>query len=401
MKGCVPSHMRKRLLAIIIVSLLTLPYASAFESSQVALVDHGALGDTDLGLTAAELSPDGTSVLLVGSEGYARLLSASHADDRANDVELLTGRTSTVNDVAWHPRGNTAFLIGDTGLAMRYDTVDHSVTNVNDSFRVMGLDLTTVDWRPSGDFAYVAGIDGSIWRFAEHTGFLQLENTGTSEISDITCHRNYNVCFAATLTDGVAVIDQGHNVTWLSGTLSETWVGIDCADPTLNECVAFASGLRSKNLRINTMDASQSSASELPNAFDVPGSEQIAVTQGSKGTSLVHLAPFGLLRHYPVTNQAFSVLNAEDAAEWDAAIAGRSMAAIWETGHLEGFIITEFGNVISFSQLLEEVDSSIMTVLVLAAVTVSVPGVIIGLTYMNSPWLQRKYKEWRFGSKRK
>ena len=74
MKGCVPSHMRKRLLAIIIVSLLTLPYASAFESSQVALVDHGALGDTDLGLTAAELSPDGTSVLLVGSEGYARLL---------------------------------------------------------------------------------------------------------------------------------------------------------------------------------------------------------------------------------------------------------------------------------------------------------------------------------------
>ena len=42
---------------------------------------------------------------------------------------------------------------------------------------------------------------------------------------------------------------------------------------------------------------------------------------------------------------------------------------------------------------------NIMTVLVFGAVAVSVPGVILGLVYMNSPWLQRKYNQWRFGKK--
>ena len=40
-----------------------------------------------------------------------------------------------------------------------------------------------------------------------------------------------------------------------------------------------------------------------------------------------------------------------------------------------------------------------MDVLVLGAVAVSVPGVILGLIYMNSPWMQRKYRELRFGKK--
>ena len=42
---------------------------------------------------------------------------------------------------------------------------------------------------------------------------------------------------------------------------------------------------------------------------------------------------------------------------------------------------------------------NIMDVLVLGAVAISVPGVILGLIYMNSPWMQRKYKQWRFGKK--
>jgi len=40
-----------------------------------------------------------------------------------------------------------------------------------------------------------------------------------------------------------------------------------------------------------------------------------------------------------------------------------------------------------------------MTILVLGAVAISVPGVIIGLIYMNSPWLQKKYNQWRFKGK--
>ena len=62
-------------------------------------------------------------------------------------------------------------------------------------------------------------------------------------------------------------------------------------------------------------------------------------------------------------------------------------------------MITDFGKIIEFSPAVEEVEMNIMDVLVLGAVAVSVPGVILGLIYMNSPWLQRKYKEFRFGKK--
>ena len=100
-----------------------------------------------------------------------------------------------------------------------------------------------------------------------------------------------------------------------------------------------------------------------------------------------------------MTGEAFSVLVPEDAAAWDAVVAGRGLAVVWETTRHHGFIITDFGNIIEFSPAVEEVETSIMDVLVLGAVAVSVPGVIIGLIYMNSPWMQRKYREWRFGKK--
>ena len=40
-----------------------------------------------------------------------------------------------------------------------------------------------------------------------------------------------------------------------------------------------------------------------------------------------------------------------------------------------------------------------MTVAVLAAVVIAVPGTILGLVYMNSSTLQRLYKNWRGISK--
>ena len=377
---------------------MLLPLASADLVSRVELSDAGSLAEDDLGIKVGAVSPSGEDILIAGMNGYAHLLSAKEADNRDMDIELVTGKNATIHDIAWHPRGNTALLVGEEGLAMRYDSYDHSVTNVNGSFSVLGKSLTTVIWRPGGDVAYVGAADGSVWKFAEHTGFERLENLGTSEVNDIACHRNYNVCFLATMDEGIAVVDEGHAVSWVGQTAAETWVGIDCADPALNECVGFASGLQSKVIRINTIDASKSSAQSAMR-FDLPSGEQTAVTRGHDGTTLVHLAPLGLLRHTPLSGEAFSVLIPEDAASWDAVVAGRSLSVVWETGLHTGFMITEFGNIISFSPAVEEVEMNIMDVLVLGAVAISVPGVILGLIYMNSPWLQRKYKQLRFGKK--
>ena len=203
--------MRTRtLLAVVLVALFATPTAMASEFvTRIDMTDAGALGDVDLGIKTGAVSPDGQDVLVAGMNGFARLLSADEADNREMDLELVTGRNSTIHDVAWHPRGNTALLVGEEGFAMRYDTYDHSVTYVNGTFSVLGYDLSAVVWRPSGDFAYVAATDGSVWKFAEHTGFERLENLGVSQVTDLDCHRNYNVCFIASLDEGLAVVDGG------------------------------------------------------------------------------------------------------------------------------------------------------------------------------------------------
>ena len=398
MQSSVAESMRRVLMAMVCVTLMLIPSVSADLITRVELRDGGVLAERDLGIRTGAVSPDGMDVLVAGMDGYARLLSADEADNREMDVELLTGRSSTIHHIDWHPRGNTALLVGEEGLAMRYDSYDHGVTNVNGTFAVYGKNLTAVAWRPAGDFAYMGAEDGSLWKFAEHTGFEPLENNGASEITDIDCHRNYNVCFITTIDEGIAVIDQGHAVTWIAQTSGETWVGMDCADPTLNECVGFASGLKSKAIRINTIDASQSKAEETL-IFDLPSGEQIGVNTGHDGTTLVKMAPMGIVRHNPLLNEAYTVLIAEDAAAWDEIIAGRTLAMVWETSTNNGYMITEFGNVVAFSPLVEEVEAGIMTILVLGAVSISVPGVILGLIYMNSPWLQKKYNQWRFKGK--
>ena len=303
-------------LALSLVLLMLTPLASGEMVSRIELTDAGALGENDLGITVGEVSPDGSDVLVAGMNGYARLLSADDAGNRALDVELVTGRNSTVHDIAWHPRGNTALLVGDDGMAMRYDTYDHSITYVNGTFSVLGFDLTAVKWRPGGDFAYVASSTGEVWKFAEHTGFEQLDNHGQSAVTDIDCHRNYNVCVIASVDEGMAVIDEGHSIAWLPQTASKTWVGVDCASGILNECVGFASGLVSQVVRINTLDA-RSSTVEASVPWDLPSGEFVGDGRGDDGTSLIHLAPLGLVRYTPMTGEAFSVLLPEDAAAWD------------------------------------------------------------------------------------
>ncbi|MCH1588098.1 MAG: WD40 repeat domain-containing protein [Flavobacteriales bacterium] len=380
------------------MAVLFLPLAQADVTTRIQMRDAGVLGETDLGILGGALSPDSQTVLLYGEDGFVHLVSATSADDRGLDIDLSTGRSVDVNDVHWHPRGNTALLVGDEGLAMRYDTYDHSITNVNDSFAVIGQPLTSVTWRPSGDFAYVASENGSVWKFAEHTGFEVVENTRSSAVTDLACHRDYNICFLTTLNDGVAVIDQGHELTWLGQTGSETWVAVDCPDPLLNECTAFGSGLRSKVLEINILDASQTRAGETF-AVDLLVADHTGVSSGNDLSTLIHIAPLGLLRYEPVSNTVFTVLVPSDAAAFDEVIGGRAMAAVWETDEHRGFFVTQFGNIVAFEPEVEEVEMNIMTVLVFGAVAVSVPGVILGLTYMNSPWLQRKYNDWRFGKK--
>jgi len=85
---------------------------------------------------------------------------------------------------------------------------------------------------------------------------------------------------------------------------------------------------------------------------------------------------------------------------WDPVVSGRAIEFVWENAQQEGFIITSFGNIVSFESKSTIVEMDLMSIVVMAAVTISVPGVVLGLIYMNSPFLQRKYLEFR-GLKKK
>ena len=375
------------------LAILLIP-SSIASKSVVDLEIEESLSDSDIGIRAGALSPDGESVLVVGLDGYARELSAVDADDRSKDVELNTARTVSLNDVSWHPRGQAALIAGDMGVALRYETSNHAVTLVNGTGEIIGRDLSTVEWRSAGDYAYFGAEDGGVWKFAEGIGFVALDDSRNSSITGISCHRNLDVCVMSTLDDGIAVIGSTHNITWLSGTSSDTWIDVDCAEPVLNECVAFGSGLITRIISINSLDATKSSAGKSDEYITLEG-DFTKVSRGYDSTSLVILAPFSTVRQYPVDNQAYVHINPDDVSEWDAIISGRSISFVWENSFNSGFIITSFGNVISFSPLTEDIAESLIVVIIGYVVVISVPGVILGLIFMNSKTLQKKYAQLR------
>lgn len=379
--------------------ILLLPAVPAQPESLIELSLVDTLEDSDIGIHGGEMSPDGLSVLLVGENGYAHIISALHAEDRSQDIELDTARNAALQDVSWHPRGETALLTGDMGVALRYASETHAITTVNGSGSILGLNMTTVEWRPAGDYAYFGASDGSLWRFSEGSGMTAITETRSSGISDIACHRNQNICVVATLNDGLAVLSTNHQITFLPGTGGETWIGVDCADPTLNECVGFASGLKTQAIRLDMVDASESTTRSIMQLSLLEG-DFTGVSRGHDGTTLIQMAPFATIRQQPLISEAFAQIVSVDAVAWDPVVSGRAIEFVWENAQQEGFIITSFGNIVSFESKSTIVEMDLMSIVVMAAVTISVPGVVLGLIYMNSPFLQRKYLEFR-GLKKK
>jgi len=385
--------MRGQVIYSIILAILLLPIVIAEPNSVIQITSSSALEENDIGINSGSISPDGETVLLVGKDGYAHIISAITPLDRSKDIELNPGTSKEFQDIAWHPRGNTALITGENGMALRYDTYDHSISNVNGSGAVNGLDLTSVAWRTSGDYAYFGAVDGSIWKFSEGSGFEKLDSDDKpSPVSDIACHRTNNICVVVTLNDGIAVIGKDHHVTWMGNTNSETWMAVDCADPTLSECVAFASGLKTKAIHLNFEDSSQSYGKPTSMITTLEG-DLTGVSRGSDSSTLIHLTPFGMVKQQPITGETYAQIIYSDVEEWDAVVSGRAIKLTWENTPLNGYIITDYGNIIAFEPLQGGGDSSMLFKAIGIAVLIAVPGTIFGLIFMNSPFHQRMYAE--------
>jgi len=380
--------MRRRCVVVLAMLMLSLPLASA--APAVVLEDHGQV-EAPGAITAIDVRPGGAAVLLVGEDGYAHRIDGAQPTQRDLDVELGTGRTADFHDVDWHPGGATALLVGASGMLMRYEGDTHAISSVDGSALLAGRDLIGVEWRPGADVAYIAARDGALWRYAAGSGPVLIDDgLSTTDITSLTCHRAANICVVTTSDDGLGLIGRDHELVWLSGTSTTTWVASSCADSTLNECTAYGMGLTTVVIQLNTETASASTVGKVRPLVPM-NAEMTGASVAAGGSSLVHLSPMGLLRHDPISDEIYDHLNAEQLVAFDPVIAGRAIAGVWEDSVGTGWLLTADGDLIGMTPDMTEAQAGVFETLGGIVVAIAVIGTIVGLAFMNSPKLQAWY----------
>lgn len=379
-----------RRLAVFLAILILLPVAATSEDPErtVDISIERKIATYDLGINGGEVSPDGSKVLIFGEDGYAHLLSAENADDESTDIRLENETTKSLRAASWHPGGKSALIVGYEGTVLRFNSSNFALGEAEGSSSMAGLNINAIHFTAGSSVAYLGTDEGEIWKYYADT-FTLLNDEAESRITDIDCLKNKNICVVGTLNNGIAIIDQSDTVNWISNSRQYTWVGIGCEDATMNSCTGFASGLKAISIEIDILDTSKSEIG-MVNVFRSLGGDIISDGQGVDSSSIIALAPLGMVRWNQYTTDSFLMFSNENATEEDVLLGGDSYAVAWENSEYSGFLVTSQGRIVSFEPASEVDDGGIPNILVIL-VALCVPGVFIGLIYWNSPWLQRKY----------
>lgn len=377
-----------RRVAIILCFLMLMPLVGATAETTVEINVERKLANYDLGINGGALSPNGNFVLIYGEDGYAHLLSAKNADMESEDVRLENETMNSLNSASWHPGGKSALIVGDSGTVLRYDSETFGLGEAEGASFIGDNDLTAVHFTPGSSVAYLGTEDGQIWKYYADT-FTMINNDATSRITDIACMKNENICVISTLNDGLAVIDQADKLTWITNTRYNTWIGISCEDPQMNSCTAFASGKKTSLVYIDIIDSTKTTVSGIVALGEIEG-DTISDDPATDSSTLLALAPLGMVRWNQYKEEAFLMFSNDDAIDEDILLAGDRYAMAWENSENSGFLVTGQGRIVSFEPASEDSTGGIPG-FVIFLVAMCVPGVFLGLIYWNSPWLQRKY----------
>ena len=365
-----------------------MPLVGATAENTVEINVERRLANYDLGINGGALSPNGNFVLIYGEDGYAHLLSAKNADMESEDVRLENETMNSLNSASWHPGGKSALIVGDSGTVLRYDSETFGLGEAEGASFIGDNDLTAVHFTPGSSVAYLGTEDGQIWKYYADT-FTMINNDATSRITDIACMKNENICVFSTLNDGLAVIDQADKLTWITNTRYNTWIGISCEDPQMNSCTAFASGKKTSLVYIDIIDSTKTTVSGIVALGEIEG-DTISDDPATDSSTLLALAPLGMVRWNQYKEEAFLMFSNDDAIDEDILLAGDRYAMAWENSENSGFLVTGQGRIVSFEPASEDSTGGIPG-FVIFLVAMCVPGVFLGLIYWNSPWLQRKY----------
>ncbi|MBT6973252.1 MAG: hypothetical protein HOA04_09155, partial [Euryarchaeota archaeon] len=175
-------------LAILLIPFHALANDDEEEMYSIAKTTQiAAISDFDLGLNAAQLRPQGDQILIVGADGYARLIDSEEPDLRGKDISLTSGKSEDFTALGWHPQGQSALLVGENGQVMRLSLENYALETVEGKGLLEGEKQTAINWNRNGDVAYLGGENGSIFRYSSADGFTYLDKS-SSPVTAIDCH---------------------------------------------------------------------------------------------------------------------------------------------------------------------------------------------------------------------
>ena len=378
---------------IVAMSICMLMMPNALAISAVELGDGFRITETDLGLQGVAIDPDGESVLIYGNDAYIRYLDAQ---DPSIQIELLGPSSKNINDADFHPGGQTAFLVGEEGMVLRYAKQDHSVEKAASESSLMFSDISSVAWNTAGDWAYVGSTNGEIWRLrADANGSAEVHvivGAGDGSIESMDCHTTIRMCVVASTVNGIGVIDRDHVLSWVGGT-GYVWNGINCPSGNSNVCVAIAENQNIATIYLNPNDISMSK----PDINTLTGLDSyfVGIERQNGDRSLIATIPASLIEHDSLLDASFPWLENNDVE--DIELTSGRIIGTWTTGVDSGWIITNRGYVVPFAPPPDE-SAGLLSIWIALAIPLAMGMVVLSLVYSSSSRLQ----EWtvkRFGSK--
>ena len=382
--------------AIAMLLLFTTPLSAVFAStatpSQVDIVAEGSLELLNLHLNAGELSPDGDFVLVVGGDGFSSILDSK--DPMGKNI-LNTDTTVELHDLSWHPLSQSAIIVGDNGTVLKYSREGSNITGLYDA-NLFAADIYAVDWRGSGQWAYLGGEAGSLYKYRAADGYIKIENNLSSDITSISCHQVYDYCMFTTLQDGFGLIDRDHQIH-LFGHTQYTWLTSSCSLRGLDRCTFYGSNLAVAILDFSRIDASASQViGSVTFLSTATSSEFVSASAHSNEKTMLHMAPYGMVEYNLEEMSAYPWLNNVDAADSSAQLSSTTPIVSWDIGQYEGWVVSSDGTIASYSQKYFEALSGWdegPTILVMLVVIIVVPGSIMGLIFMFSDRAQQWWKD--------
>ena len=353
---------------------------NALATSAVVIKENLSISEEDLGLNGVAIDNDGTTALVYGLDGYVRVLDAT---DPSEQVEMVWNGVSELHDADFHPGGQTALIVGDHGVVLRYAKQDQSLERAASDVSLDYTKITAVAWNTAGSWAYLGTEEGQIWRMraAEDGGaeIHALSASGTSEITAIDCHDTIMMCVVSATVEGIGIIERDHTFTWVGGS-GYPWTGVECPSGENAYCISIAENQIIAHIELNPEDISAS----IPSISRLQNLELyfVGIEAQEGDRALIATTPTSLVEHDISLNGSYPWLEHSDIDNLN--LSSDRIVGTWATGVDSGWIVTSRGYLFQYAPTVSD-QAGLLDMWIVIAIPAATGLVVLCLVYLVSP----------------